>query len=78
MPSLTDYLSAENETQTAFARRAGLSDSTLSRVLAGKTPPTAALVEKVREATGGQVTEAELFAAWRAARSTTPAARAAA
>jgi transcriptional regulator with XRE-family HTH domain len=68
MPSLPTYLTERNEAQTAFAARAGLSDATLSRVLKGKIPPSADVVEKVRLATQGEVTANDLYDAWRAAR----------
>lgn len=68
MMTLAAYLEAEAETQTAFAARAGLSDSTLSRVLAGKTPPSADVIERIHTATKGRVTANDLFATWRDAR----------
>jgi transcriptional regulator with XRE-family HTH domain len=68
MPSLTDYLAAQDETQTAFAARAGLTDSTLSRLLKGRNPPSPEVVERVHVATDGQVTANDLFDAWRTAR----------
>lgn len=69
MTSLSTYLTARDETQTAFAARAGLTDSTLSRVLKGKSPPSPDVVERVREATAGEVTANDLYDAWRRARS---------
>jgi transcriptional regulator with XRE-family HTH domain len=74
MPSLTDYLATRKEAQTDFCTRAGLSDATLSRVLRGKIPPSPDVVEKVHQATDGEVTANDLFDAWRTARSSTPAA----
>lgn len=68
MASLPNYLSSRAETQTAFAARAGLTDSTLSRVLTGKSPPSPDVVERVRVATDGEVTPNDLFEAWRLAR----------
>jgi len=78
MTSLTDYLAARNESQTAFSARAGLSDATLSRVLRDKIPPSSDVVEKVHAATDGEVTANDLYAAWRSARDASGAAEAAA
>lgn len=72
MTTLSDYLASRNETQTAFAQRAGLTDATLSRVMSGKTPPSPDVVEKVHAASEGAVTANDLFEAWRLARSTRP------
>lgn len=68
MPNLTDYLDTKTETQSAFAARAGLSNSTLSRLLKGRIPPSPEVVEKVRAATEGEVTANDLYESWRAAR----------
>ena len=65
MTTLPAYLARRGESQTAFAARSGLSDSTLSRVLSGKISPSAEVVEKVRWATDGAVTADDLYAAWR-------------
>ena len=67
MTSLTDYLIARNETQTAFAGRSGLTDATLSRILSGKGTPSAVVVEKIRLATRGAVTPNDVFETWRQA-----------
>ncbi|WP_425065092.1 helix-turn-helix domain-containing protein [Reyranella sp.] len=76
MTSLPEYLKAQNETQTAFAGRSGLSDSTLSRVLAGKIPPSHDVIQRVYVATEGRVDESDLYAAWRAAQASTATASA--
>jgi transcriptional regulator with XRE-family HTH domain len=68
MVRLPEYLAHRNETQTAFASRAGLSNGTLSRVLTGKIAPSPDVVEKVHAATDGQVTANDLYEAWRAVR----------
>lgn len=68
MTRLADHLASRNETQTAFAARAGLSDATLSRVIAGKIPPSTDVIEKVYAATEGEVTANDLFGTWRAAK----------
>jgi transcriptional regulator with XRE-family HTH domain len=65
MTTLPAYLTRRGESQTAFAARSGLTDSTLSRVLSGKISPSAEVVEKVRWATEGAVTADDLYGAWR-------------
>src|SRR6266851_3693823 len=65
MTTLPAYLARRGESQTAFAARSGLSDSTLSRVLSGKISPSAEVVEKVGWATEGAVTANDLYEAWR-------------
>ena len=56
---LEAYLKALGINQTEFARRAGISTSYLSDVMAGKTPISAGLVAKVVAATG--LPESALF-----------------
>lgn len=68
MSSLATYLTKSGETQAAFAERAGLSPSVLSRILTGKRAPTADVVEKVEKASDGKVTPNDLFDAYREAR----------
>lgn len=68
MSDLSSYLTSRGETQRAFARRAGLDDSTLSRVLAGRIAPSPAVVERIHQATEGEVTANDLYEVWRRAR----------
>src|SRR5260370_17173286 len=65
MTTLPAYLTRRGESQTAFAARSGLTDSTLSRVLSGKISPSAEVVEKVRWATEGPVPPDDLSRASR-------------
>lgn len=65
---LSAYLDARDETQAAFAKRAGLTDSTLSRVMSGAIAPSETVIEAIRTATAGEVTANDLFDARREAR----------
>ena len=58
---LRDYLDRECLTLEQFAARTGLHVSTVSRIAAGKNPPSPELVQRIREATRGEVTPNDLF-----------------
>lgn len=52
---LSDYLEASSIRPTAFARQLGVSHTTVARWAAGTVPPSLEWMEKIAEATGGQV-----------------------
>lgn len=57
---LTDYLDARGETGLAFARRAGLAQATISRILSGSSP-TLTTARMIVEATEGKVRYEDLI-----------------
>jgi len=60
--NLARWINESGDTQTAFARRVGVSHATVSRWLAGKTIPSRSAMEAVFNATGGKVTPNDLIA----------------
>ena len=53
---LSDYLRARGETESAFARRAGLPQRTVNRICKGETAPRADTAFRVVEATKAEPT----------------------
>ncbi len=60
---LSDYLEKTGEKPTQFARRAGLSHSTVLRLMSGDRDPGGKSVREILKATGGKVTAADLYLA---------------
>ena len=58
---LADYLRREGLTASAFARRIGRSEATVSRILRGINRPDWSTLEAIRKATDGAVTPNDFF-----------------
>lgn len=54
--TLAEYICCAGERPAAFARRAGLAKSTISRLLRGQCRPSWEVVAKIHEVTDGFVT----------------------
>ena len=52
---LEQYLAKRKETDAAFGKRAGLSQSQISRLRRGKSNPSLDAIKRIAEATGGKV-----------------------
>jgi transcriptional regulator with XRE-family HTH domain len=61
MANLDDYLRKSGDSQSALAKRAGVSSGTLSSVRSGHRRASPALARKIEAATGGQVRAASLL-----------------
>lgn len=59
---LKDWLAENPVTQRQFAGRIGVSDSAMSRYLSGDRIPKPAIITRIFQATGGQVTANDWFA----------------
>jgi len=55
MERLAQYLHANHLTQTRLAGRLGVSQATISRLLSGKSQPSAELARRIEDETGGAV-----------------------
>jgi transcriptional regulator with XRE-family HTH domain len=55
------YLGERGETAVAFAARVGLSESSLSRIIAGKQRPAHGTIGRIVAATGGAVQPNDFF-----------------
>lgn len=53
---LSDYLDNQSITAAAFGRTIGLSEASMSRILAGRQVPRSAILARIAQATAGQVT----------------------
>lgn len=58
---LSDWLSTSGMNPTQFARQAGVAHTTVLRILAGNYHPQRDTRRRIVNATGGEVTEAELL-----------------
>lgn len=65
---LATWLTEHGLTDAAFAERVGCNQKTINRARRGVTMPEASLIERIEEATDGEVTVVDLFAAVRAAK----------
>jgi predicted transcriptional regulator len=65
---LGDWLAENEMNATQFAALIGCRESTVSMYLNGKRMPQHAIMQKIMEATGNQVTADDMFAARMAAR----------
>ena len=68
MDALSDYLSGNDETLSAFAVRIGRAPSTLTRALSGKRDPSFDLARDVERGTSGRVSKLQFIEACLAAR----------
>ena len=59
---ITDYLKEADMTQTAFAEKAGVSDTAVSRSITGNREPGKADAKRIVAATGGVVAFEDLWA----------------
>ena len=62
---LDDYLRTRSISRADFAEKIGLSEASISRNISGKQGVTFATANRIIRATGGKVSLAELYAAWR-------------
>lgn len=62
---LRAHLEAISETETAFAARAGLSQSFLSRLISGEREADASLLARFEDVSGGAVTPSAWVRWWR-------------
>jgi len=58
---LTDYLTAQGETQTAFGLRAGISIQHVNQICSGKKCPSLRVAFRIVNATGSAVDFADLI-----------------
>ncbi len=62
--NLHEYLYEADETAAAFAERAGLSESAVSRLRNGETWPDPPTIQAVLTASGNKITLDGLYQAW--------------
>jgi DNA-binding transcriptional regulator YdaS (Cro superfamily) len=58
---IQEYLQIENLNQITFARRLGVSKSTITLLMQGARRPSPTLALRIEQATGGAVTRMELL-----------------
>lgn len=58
---LQAWLERAGNSRSSLARRSGISKTTLHRITRGETVPRAKTAKAIEEATGGEVTAAELL-----------------
>lgn len=58
---LGDYLEIQGETQSAFARRSGVPQSTVSEIVNELAEPKARTIDKIERATAGLVRAQDLY-----------------
>jgi DNA-binding transcriptional regulator YdaS (Cro superfamily) len=58
---IQEYLTTEDLSQIALARRLGVSKSTITLLMQGARRPSPSLALKIEQATGGAVTRMELL-----------------
>lgn len=58
---IEEYLSKYGMTKRGFARRLGVTESNLHKILSGKSYPTAKTAQKIVKLTNGEVTFEDLF-----------------
>lgn len=58
---LKEYLDKHYLTKRGFAKKLGVTDSTIHNFIAGRSHPTAKLAQKIVELTNGEVTFEDLF-----------------
>jgi transcriptional regulator with XRE-family HTH domain len=60
--TLTEYLRENSLSETAFADRAGISQSQVNRLRSGKCRPSFEAIEAIKNATDGRVSPNDWFA----------------
>ena len=59
--TLKDYLSRENETIDAFARRVDASTGMIHKIVYGQRQPSLTLAARIQDASGGNVTPLDML-----------------